>query len=359
MAWPRTPLAALLGLDLPIVQAPMAGCSTPALAAAVSEAGGLGSLGCAEFTVGELPAVIAELRARTRRPFNLNFFAHPAPPADPAGLGAVTAWLAPFYAEQGLGLPPASLPAGEAGFSSAALTAILADPPPVVSFHFGLPSSETLARLRAAGCKVLSTATSVAEARALEAAGADAIIAQGWEAGGHRGAVAVEDTDAGVGLMALLPQAVDAVRVPVIAAGGIADGRGIAAALALGAGGVQIGTAFLFCPEARVAPAHRHVLDAAQDTDTRLTRAFSGRPARAMRTRYTEAARGRPVAPFPLMYALSAPLSATGDEERNRDFRLLLAGQAGRLGRRMAAADPVRTLDREARAALARLAGET
>jgi len=210
--WTNTPLADLLGLTVPIVQAPMAGSGTPELAAAVSNAGGLGSIGCGRTDAGEIPGVIAAMRAATNRPFNLNFFAHRAPAAEPEVRRRALARLAPYYAELGLDPPDPDAPVTpEPGFGQAALDALLASPPPVVSFHFGLPEGDAVPRLQAAGCRVLCSATTVAEAHALDAAGVDAIIAQGWEAGGHRGAFEIEDTGTGVGLMALLPQVADAV----------------------------------------------------------------------------------------------------------------------------------------------------
>jgi nitronate monooxygenase len=218
----------------------------------------------------------------------------------------------------------------------------------VASFHFGLPPADQVARLRAAGIVVMATATSVAEARAVQAAGADAVIAQGWEAGGHRGAVAVEPADAGVGLMALVPQVADAVTIPVIAAGGIADGRGIAAALALGASGVQIGTAFLRCPEAQVTDGHRAALAQATDTDTHLTRAYSGRPARARRSALGLALQDGPVTDYPLPRGVTAALA--GQPGGDTDFWLY--GQAAALARPLPAGDLVARLVAETAAAL-------
>ncbi|CAN5688202.1 nitronate monooxygenase family protein [soil metagenome] len=325
--WPDSRLADLLSITHPIVQAPMKSAATPALAAAVSNAGGLGSLGCAGLAPQEIHDTLSEMRRRTNRAFNLNFFAHGpvAPGVD--DLARARARLAPFYAEKGLGEPPAGLDPAPAAFGDDHLEALLADPPAVVSFHFGLPENDAVARLKAAGARILCTATTVAEARALEAAGIDAIIAQGWEAGGHRGAFDITADDAGIGLMALVPQVVDAVSLPVIAA----DDRGIAAALALGASCVQIGTAFIPCPESAAPEPHRAAIAAATGASSRLTRAVSGRPARAHRTRYIDAlaAETGTLPAFPLMYALSGPLAATGDP----DFRFLLYGQAAPLAR--------------------------
>lgn len=355
--WPDRRLLDLLGIAHPIVQAPMKGTSTPALAAAVSAAGGLGSLGCAGLDGDALASLIGDMRRRTNRPFALNFFAHGPAEPEPESVARARKRLAPFHAEAGLGAPPERLEPAPAAFGDEHLAVLLADPPAVVSFHFGLPAGDGVARLRAAGSRVIATATCVAEARACAAAGVDAVVAQGWEAGGHRGAFAIEGDDVGIGLMALVPQVVDAVEVPVIAAGGIADGRGIAAALALGASGVQIGTAFVPCPESAAGPAHRAAIAGATDTGTRLTRAVSGRPARAHRTRYVEAmaAETGALPAYPLMYALSEPLRATGDP----DFAFLLYGQGAPLARARPAADLVTDLVADTMRVRARLTGGT
>lgn len=354
-AWPDRRLTGLFDVAHPIVQAPMRGTTTPELAAAVSNAGGLGSLGCAGLGAAEIRAITGEMRQRTNRAFNLNFFAHGAVEPDPDALARARTRLAPFYAEKGLGAPPERLEPAPPAFGEDHLAALLADPPAVVSFHFGLPGGDAVARLRAAGARVVSTATTVAEARALEAAGADAVIAQGWEAGGHRGAFEVTRDDAGTGTLALVPQVADAVSVPVIAAGGIADGRGVAAALALGAAGVQLGTAFIRCPESAAPAAHRAAVAAGTDASTRLSRAVSGRPARAHRNRYIDAmaAETGALPEYPLMYPLARPLIATGDPE----FRFLLYGQAAALTREEPAAAVVARLAAEAGAVFARLGG--
>jgi nitronate monooxygenase len=353
--WPSTRLTELLGIMHPIIQAPMKGTSTPALAAAVSNAGGLGSLGCAWLDADAIRAASGEMRRCTSRPFNLNFLVHGKVEPDAEALARARTRLAPFYAEKDLGDPVEHLDPVAASFGDAELAALLADPPPVVSFHFGLPSGDAVTRLQAAGARVLCSATTVAEARALAAAGVDAIIAQGWEAGGHRGSFTVAADDAGIGTLALVPQVVDAVAVPVIAAGGIADGRGIAAALALGAAGVQIGTAFILCPEADPKPAHRAAVAAGFDASTRLSRAVSGRPARAHRTRYIDAmaTETAPLPEFPLMYRLCEPLQGTGDP----DFHFLLYGQAAALARPEPAAEVMVRLVAGAEGTFRRLAG--
>ena len=354
--WPRTDLLDLLGIEQPIIQAPMAGSATPALAAAVGNAGGLGSLGCATLSLDQLRTTAGELRAATNRPFNLNFFAH-HPPKENADVDALTRRrLKPFYQEMSLGEVPKAVELPFGSFDADTLAVLLEIEPAVVSFHFGLPAPEMVAAIRRAGCRLLCSATTVAEARSLAAAGVDAIIAQGWEAGGHRGTFDVSFEDFGVGTLALVPQIVDAVEVPVIAAGGIADGRGIAAAFALGASGVQMGTAFLSCPEANVSAMHRDALRRASDQDTRLTRAFSGRPARARNNRYIDAMaeHRRPLPAFPRMYGFTDPLrqaAAAGDDP---NFQFLLYGQAAALNRELPAAELVETLVAEAQEVLGR-----
>jgi nitronate monooxygenase len=352
--WPRNDLLDLLGIEQPIIQAPMASSATPALAAAVGNAGGLGSLGCGTMSLDELRAKAGELRAATNRPFNLNFFAH-EPPKENADVDALTRKrLKPFYDELGLGEVPAAVAPPFGTFTAETLAALLELEPTVVSFHFGLPAPAMVAAIKDAGCRLLCSATTVAEAKSLAAAGVDAIVAQGWEAGGHRGTFHVSFEDVGVGTMALVPQIVDAVDVPVIAAGGIADGRGIAAAFALGASGVQMGTAFLSCPEAKLSAGHRSALSHASDQDTRLTRAFSGRPARARNNRYIDAMaehRG-PVPAFPRMYSFTEALRQAAAASDDPNFQFLLYGQAAALNRQLPAAELVQTLVAEAQEVL-------
>ena len=352
--WPDLRLCDLMKIRHPIIQAPMAGAATPALAAAVSNAGGLGSLGCAEMNLDQLRAAAATLRDATDRPFNLNFFIHDAPRTEPVVLEATRQRLAPWYSAAGLGAPPESLPEIDPCFDDARLALLLEIRPAVVSFHFGLPAPDAILALKAAGIVVISTATTVVEARALELAGVDAVIAQGYEAGGHRGSHVPTPPGAGVGTLALIPQVVDAVGVPVIAAGGIGDGRGIAAAFALGASGVQMGTAFLSCPEAGTDAPRRARLRRATDTDTMVTDAFSGRSARAVRSRYGEVmeARREPLPAFRQMYALTDPLVAAGPED---EVSFHLYGQAAALNREMATPDLMRKLTREAAEVFARL----
>jgi nitronate monooxygenase len=269
--WPRTDFLELSGLTHPIVQAPMSGLAPATLAAAVCNAGALGSIGCAVLSPAVAREQVATLRQVTNRPFNLNFFVHIHPRIDPPATARVRGRLAAYFDEFGLGpVPEPKEPIPT--FDEERLRLVLEIRPPVVSFHFGLPGATAMRQIKEAGCIILSSATTVAEARLLEANGADAIIAQGFEAGGHRGSFTGSPGAGMVGTMALVPQIVDAVRVPVIAAGGIADGRGIAAAFALGASGAQIGTAFLGCLEATLSPLYRAQLRAATDDVTELTR---------------------------------------------------------------------------------------
>lgn len=333
----------------------MMGSCTPSLASAVANAGGLGSLGCGEKPAEAVRREAEAIRARTNRPFNLNFFIIGADRTEPAVLERARERLKPWYDDLGLGEPPSELPDPGRGFDEERLDLVLSLKPKVVSFHFGYPEPEVIEAMKHAGIVLLSSATSVAEALALEAAGIDAIIAQGWEAGGHRGSHVPTAPFDGVGTMALVPQIVDAVSVPVIAAGGIGDGRGIVAAMALGASGVQMGTAFLNCPEAATEPARRESLRNATDRDTIVTDAFSGRSARAVRSRYAEdMERNRQELPlFPQMYALSGPIREAADDS---DASFFLYGQAASLSKEIAAGDLVERLVHEAQEVIARLA---
>lgn len=352
--WPDHRLTRLLRIDHPILQAPMAGAATPALAAAVSNAGGLGALGSAEMSVDQINAAVTALRGRTNRPFNLNFFVGDAPVTDPTVLARTRDRLRPWYERLGLGEPPETLPVLGPSFDDTRLALLLDLRPAVVSFHFGLPPAPALEALKSAGILILCTATTVAEAVALEAAGIDAIIAQGYEAGGHRGSHQPTAPAQGVGTMALVPQIVDSVRLPVIAAGGIGDGRGIAAAFALGAAGVQMGTAFLSCPEAGTDPARRALLARATETDTMVTDAFSGRSARAYRSAYAESMdQPREALPaFLQLYGLTDPML---DARQDDIASFHLYGQAARLNRALPAAELLARLVSEAEAAFTRL----
>jgi len=322
-------LQQLLGIALPIIQAPMAGVQGSALALAVSNAGGLGSLPCAMLGPDALRAELATLREQTARPYNVNFFCHPSPLPDAAREAAWRQSLAPYYAE--LGIDPAGIAAGPGRLPFDAATAdLLAEfKPPVVSFHFGLPDAALLARVRSWGAKIISSATTVEEARWLEARGVDVIVAQGLEAGGHRGIFLSDDLSTQMGTFALLPQIVRAVRVPVVAAGGITDAAGVRAALALGAAGVQVGTAYLLCPEAATSALHRAALASEAARHTALTNLYTGRPARGIMTRLMreQGPLSTVVPAFPLATAAVAPLRAKAEAAGSGDFSPLWSGQ--------------------------------
>ena len=356
--WPTRRFLDLVGIELPIIQAPMAGSVSSEMVIAVSEAGGLGSLPCAMLSPDQIRAELGIIRQRTSQPINLNFFCHEPPKVDSAREQAWKERLKPYYEELGLD-PQAPVPTSvRMPFDSASCDLVEEFTPEVVSFHFGLPERTLLERVRATGAKIISSATSVDEARWLEAQGCDAIIAQGYEAGGHRGMFLTHDISTQAGIMALVPQVVDAVKVPVIAAGGITDARGIVAAFALGASAVQMGTAFLFCPEAKVSAPHREALRAAKDNRTALTNVFTGRPARGIINRIV-----REVGPmtdqapeFPLAGGAVAPLRAQAEASGSGDFTALWSGQAAGLGRQMPAGELTKQLAADAQARLGALA---
>jgi nitronate monooxygenase len=323
-------LTTLLGTELPLIQAPMAGVQGSALAVAVANAGGLGSLPCAMLTPEGIAKELATIRAQAGgRPYNVNFFCHTPPAPDAQREAAWREALAPYYRE--FGIDAATIPAGpgRAPFSAEAADVLAEFKPAVVSFHFGLPSDELLARVRGWGSKVLASATTVDEARWLAARGVDAVIAQGVEAGGHRGIFLSDELTTQVGTLALVRQIVKAVDVPVIAAGGIADAQGVQAALALGAAGVQIGTAFLLCPEATTSAVHRAALKSEAARHTALTNLFTGRPARGIVNRLMrELGPISAKAPaFPLATAAIAPLRAKAEARGSGDFSPLWSGQ--------------------------------
>lgn len=339
-------LQQLLGIELPIIQAPMAGAQGSALAAAVSNAGGLGSLPCAMLSLEAMRDELVAIHAHTRGPFNVNFFCH-APPTPSAEREA--AWrsaLAPYYREYGVDVDSIPVGPGRAPFSSEAADVLSDFKPAVVSFHFGLPSGDLLARARTWGSKIFSSATTVDEARWLAAQGVDAIIAQGIEAGGHRGLFLSEDLSTQIGTFALLPQIVREVKVPVIAAGGIADAKGVAAAMALGAAGVQIGTAYMLCPEATTSVVHRAALKSDGVRHTALTNLFTGRPARGIVNRLMkELGPISTAAPaFPLAAAAIAPLRANAESRGSGDFSPLWAGQNASGCKEISAAELTREL---------------
>lgn len=341
-------LQALLGTELPLVQAPMAGVQGHALAAAVCDAGALGSLPAALLTAQALAQELAALRAATTRPFNVNFFCHRPPAPDAARDSAWRQRLQPYFDE--LGADVAAVPAGpgRAPFDAAVADVVEAFRPAVVSFHFGLPSPELLARVRGWGARVLSSATTVDEARWLAARGVDAVIAQGLEAGGHRGHFLSDDLNAQAGTLALLPQVVRAVQVPVIAAGGIADAAGVAAAMALGAAGVQVGTAYLLCPEAGTSALHRAALKSEAAGVTALTNVFTGRPARGIVNRAVrELGPLCALAPaFPQASPAMGVLRAQAERRGLADFSPLWAGQNTSGCREIGAAELTRELAR-------------
>jgi nitronate monooxygenase len=318
-----------LGTDLPIIQAPMAGSQGSALAIAVSNAGGLGSLPCAMLDAQAMRKELEAIRAQTSKPCNVNFFCHAQPAPDVQRETAWRAALAPYYKE--FGIDPASIAAGPGRlpFSKEAVDVLEEFKPAVVSFHFGLPAPELVARVKRWGAKVLASATTVDEALWLEAHGADAVIAQGSEAGGHRGIFLSEDLNTQVTTLALVPQIVKAVKVPVIAAGGIADKRGVAAALALGASAAQVGTTYLLCPEATTSKVHRAALKSDANRVTALTNLFTGRPARGIVNRLMREQGPMSVKPpaFPLATAAIAPLRAKAEGQGSGDFSPLWSGQ--------------------------------
>lgn len=351
--WPDRRALDLFQIDLPIIQAPMAGSSDTELAVAVSEAGALGSLPCAMLTVEQTKAAVHVIRQRTARPFNLNFFCHSNPVPDPARERAWQERLSPYFVEMGLDPTAATPSPARTPFDDAMCRLVEEVAPPVVSFHFGLPHASLLARVKATGAKIVSSATTVEEARWLEREGVDAIIAQGFEAGGHRGMFLTSEVATQIGTFALVPQIVDSVGVPVIAAGGIADARGVVAAFALGAAAVQIGTAYLRCPEAKTSLIHREALAAASDDSTVLTNVITGRPARGIINRLIrEQGPMNPAAPqFPTAATAGLALRRSAESQSSGDFSPLWAGQYSRLARAVPAAQFTREL---AESALAR-----
>ena len=344
-----------LGIDHPIIQAPMVGVSTPHLAAAVSNAGGLGSIGIGVSSAAQARDSIADTRALSRRPFNVNLFAHRPAVADAGREAAWLAHLQPFFAEFGTA-PPASLREIYASnvTDAATLAVLLETRPEVVSFHFGIPPADWMTALRSAGIVLLACATTPQEAAHIERAGFDAIVAQGAEAGGHRGVFDDAGVDPLLGTMALVRLVVRQSRLPVIAAGGIMDGAGIAAAMRLGASAVQMGTAFVLCPESSANAAYRAALASDRAGHTQITAAISGRPARGLVNRmHTEV--GGPSAPaipdYPIAYDAAKALHAAASARGNHDFAVQWAGQGAPLARQMPAAELVATLVEEWRAA--------
>lgn len=349
-SWPDRRLLDLLHIEIPIIQAPMAGSDSIALARSVSQTGALGSLACALLTPDQVRESVHALRREMARPIHLNFFCHTMEPLTEAAAQRWKNFLRPHYERLRLDIdaaPPARLrlPFDEQ------MCATLEDlKPEIASFHFGLPADALVKRLKSTGTKILSTATSVREAKWLESRGCDAIIAQGIEAGGHRGMFLETSIATQTGLFALLPQIAGAVSVPVIAAGGIADGRAVAAAFALGASAVQLGTAYLSCPEANVSPLYRQALAQTRDNTTALTNLFSGRPARGILNRFLEESGPMSDAapPFPHAATLVAPLRAASEKAGSTDYMQLWAGQSAGLVKPLPAAEFTRALAADA-----------
>ncbi|CAN5333909.1 nitronate monooxygenase family protein [soil metagenome] len=342
-----TELTRLLGVEHPIIQAGMAGgATTPELVAEVSEAGGLGTIGAAYLTADAIREAINKVRALTERPFAVNLFV-------PENFGPslhdpeeVNAPLAHYREELGIEAP-AEIPSYAQPFEDQ-LTVVLEERVPVFSFTFGVPDEGYLSALKEAGIVVMGTATTMREGRVLEERGVDAVVGQGSEAGGHRGTFTGNFEDALVGTMALVPQLADSLSVPVVAAGGIMDGRGLAAALVLGAEGAQMGTAFLPCPESGIHPKYKEAVLGAESEETALTRAFSGKPARGIRNRFMEEMEGREVPAYPVQNAYTRDIRAAAAEEDRIELMSLWAGQAARLGRAVPAVVVVESVVREA-----------
>ena len=352
--WSRNALTERLNLTWPILQAPMGWLSTPALAAAVSNAGGLGGLGMWGFSAEDAERRIAGFRQQSGGSLNVNYPLWPEPKITPEATEAMRKQLQPYYDAKGLGEVPK--PQGAASeVTREHLAMLLRAKPQVVSFHFGLPGSEVMEAIKGARIFIICSATTVAEARILEQRGVDAVIAQGTEAGGHRGTFTGVDMSMQAGLFALLPQIVDAVKVPVIAAGGVADSRQVAAAFMLGASGVQMGTAFLRCEEANVLDAHRAALRDASDACTVVTDMITGRPARYIRNKLTDdlITSGLEPVSFPAQMSLTAPLGPTGDIE----VTALFAGQSAALAKDTHAAALVETLAEETSRRLSAFSG--
>ncbi|MFT5504836.1 MAG: nitronate monooxygenase [Gammaproteobacteria bacterium] len=350
----KTAICDLFGIEVPVVQAPMAGACDSRMAVAVSLAGGLGSLPCAMLSPVKITEEMDAFRNASSHPVNLNFFCHPKPVFDETDHQRWIGALKSYFDEMGVSTEKISTVLEDRSFNEACCEVVEQTKPEVISFHFGLPEESLLTRVKQAGCKVISSATSVREARWLVDHGCDAIIAQGYEAGGHRGIFLNERYASQSGIMALLPQVVDAVNVPVIAAGGIADGRGIAAAMILGASGVQIGTGYLLCAESIISDLHREALRHVADDDTVLTNVFSGRPARGILNRLIleQGPLSNKTNAFPYPANILSPLRAKAESEGSIDFTSLWSGQAGSLCREIGAGKLTRELVAEAKAIL-------
>lgn len=347
--WQNPRIQSLFGIQHPIIQSPMAGSSSPELVAAVSNAGGLGGFGAAPLSPADLRATIGKIRLLTDKPFNINLFASASEQVDentrvPDRYGAL---LKAYHREVGL---PDTLPTPRKIFGPAKgqLEVLIEERVPIISFHFGVEQSQVDA-IHSAGLKVICSATNLAEAQHLDQLGVDAIIAQGGEAGGHRGTYLGSPEQSLIGTLALVPQVVDTVSTPVIAAGGIMDGRGIVACAALGASAVQMGTAFLGCNELNTAPAWKLRLSNSTPSDTTVTSAISGKPARGLRNRYIDEVEAleSPLLPYPLQYSMSGPLRKRAAETDNNDFQVMWSGQGLGLYRSLPAADLITNLLQE------------
>jgi nitronate monooxygenase len=357
--WPDRRIIDLFKTEFPIVLAPMAGVMDAELVIAVAQGGGLGSLPCALLSPDKAREQMNIIRQRVSAPVNMNFFCHESDDPDPKQEATWRQRLTPYYRELGLDPSAPINVANRAPFDAAFCEVVEELKPEIVSFHFGLPDQALLKRVKAAGCTVMASATIVKEAIWLEENGADVIIAQGAEAGGHRGMFLTNNIAEQPGTFALVPQVADAVKVPVIAAGGIADGRGIAAAFALGAAGVQIGSAYLRCPESKVSAPARIALGQAKDDSSVITNVMTGRPARGVANRLMrEIGPISPDAPaFPHAATALAPLKAAAEKQGKVDFTNLWAGQAVRMGREIPAAELTRALAGSALARLSRMTG--
>ncbi len=347
--WPDNRLCELFSIEHPIIQAPMAGCSGLDMALAVSSAGGLGSLPCATLDAGRLRDLLSAARDATDKPLNVNFFAHAMPQDDTDRDANWLGRLSAYYDELGLDVP-SSLSSGPVRPFDAARCAVVEEfAPSVVSFHFGLPEPDLVSRVKAAGCKIISSATTVTEARWLEAHGCDAVIAQGLEAGGHRGMFLTDDIGSQMGTLALVPQVADAVALPVIAAGGIGDARGILAAFALGASAVQMGTAYLFTEESTISPTYRRCLEGAAKSDTALCNVVSGRPTRVLANRMVleHGPMSADAPAFPKGFSAIGPLQAAAERLDRPDFSAHYCGQSAALGRMTSAYSLTRDLTAE------------
>ena len=318
-----------LGIRFPLIQAPMAGAQDAQMAIAVSEAGGLGSLPSAAFSVAELEGQLQQLSEGTSKPYNVNFFCHQEPVRDEAKERAWLAALAPDFQQLGLHVDDIELTAARQPFNAAVAETVAAFKPPVVSFHFGLPDAKLLEYVKSWGALVLSSATTVEEGLWLQAHGADAVIAQGLEAGGHRGHFLSDDLSLQSGTFALVPQLAAQLDIPVIAAGGVTGRHAVRAALALGAAGVQAGTAYLLAHESLISPLHRHALQGGKVKPTALTSAFTGRPARGITNAFLRAQIGRTDTPaFPLPASVTKALRQAAEAQGSADFTPLWSGQS-------------------------------